>query len=232
VWSASYVGVWHLGETSGATVADSTVNDFAGTRTTATQPAPLASSLIGGGASFGGGADCIDVGNSALFDVQTLTFETWIRVNHRNDDIVRRIVDLPSGFTYDLVVAYPGALTAIVNTNSIIMDNSAASEARHTPDNSFSANVWHHLVVARNTQRVWIDGVAFMPPTSGTSLAQDNTSVIIGNRQNSNDRAIDGAVDEVRFGAVVRSQAWISAGYANQRADSTFVTIGAVEPAP
>jgi len=41
-----------------------------------------------------------------------------------------------------------------------------------------------------------------------------------------------GLVDEVRVCKISRSSAWLGASYNNQKADSTLLSFGSVEPSP
>lgn len=226
VWSSEFRGVWHLGETSGTVVEDSTSNNLDGARTSTTQPS-AAAGAIGGGASYGGTVDVIDVGASSLLDNANLTFEAWVLVNAEANTIYRRIFDFPTGFAANPVLAYPTDNVA-AHTRALMFDM-AGPAARVTPDNSFTAGEWHHVAFTLSPYGIYIDGQSQTLTVSPVVLAQDNTRVTLGARQTTTDRALNGLLDEVRISSVTRSSAWIATTFANQKDNSTFVTVGSDE---
>lgn len=230
VWDSSFRGVWHLADPAGTTIVDSTANAALGTRTSPTTPAPGAG-RIGAGQVFRGAADGIDLGGSPSLDVPMLTFETWIQVGVTPGDIYKRIFDLPAGFTNSWVLSYPSTGAPLVNQRSLVVDL-PGDVYRQTPVDSFPPNIWHHVVLQTNPLTVWIDGLGQTLTTAPYGLVQDANVAMIGNRQGSPDRAVDGPMDEVRISDVRRSSAWIVTTYNNQRLGGAFVSIGAVEAVP
>jgi biopolymer transport protein ExbB len=230
VWDSNYLGVWHLGETAGTTIADSTALNRDGTKTGAATPS-ADTGMIGGGQKFGGTVDGISIGNGDDLDVQTITFETWIQVSACPTDAVRRIVDFTLDFEFSWAIAYPCDAAGQVNDNAVMVDTPQGINVQ-TPVNSFSANTPHHLVMASNPIEIWIDGVELTLSATAAELLQDNVLTVIGNRQNSADRAVLGTMDEVRISKVHRSQVYVETSHNNQRAGSTMLTLGPTEPAP
>lgn len=227
VWDTGYVGVWHLGETAGTAVADSTSFARTGTKVAATTPAPV-SGMIGGGQSFAGGADGISIGNAQILDISDITLELWINVPVCQTDVFRRIIDFTLDFQFSWALAYPCAGATQGNDNTLVLD--LPNDHLQTPTNSLSAGIDHHVVFMSNPTQVFIT----QRTTSGTAvlLAQDNVNTIIGNRENSVDRAMIGTLDEVRISRVNRSAAYTTTTFNNQRAGSTFLTLGALEDVP
>jgi MSHA biogenesis protein MshQ len=230
VWSASFVGVWHLDEASGTAIADSTSHARTGTKTSATTPSSAAG-VIGGGQLFSGLTDGIAIGNAADLDIPTITFETWIRVAGCDGDVYRRIVDFTVAFTSSWVVAYPCTGAPTVNQKSVMVDLPSGARFQ-TPINSFTSDVAHHLVFKSDPAELWIDGVQHNLTAAPFGLAQNNVMTVIGNREGSPDRAVLGLMDEVRISNVRRTPDFIVTSFNNQRPGSTMLTVGPVEPAP
>lgn len=229
VWDSAYVGVWHLGETAGTTIVDST-GKHPGTKTAATSPAP-APGMIGGGQLFDGDGDGISIGNDAMLDIPSITFETWIQVPACTGDIYRRIIDFTVAFTSSWAVAYSCDGAPFANDKSVMLDLPNGSQVQTAVD-SFTVDTPHHLVLETNGTKFYIDGVEKSTNNSIVGLAQDNINTIIGNRENTADRAVQGTMDEVRISNVRRSLGYIQTSHASQRPGSTFLMIGATEAAP
>lgn len=229
VWDADYVGVWHLGEPSGTTVADSTSFARDGVKVAATKPAPQLAASIGGGQSFGGTDDGISIGHDPILDIQDITFEVWLQRASCTDTVVRRIIDFTVDFQFSYAIAYACDAALQTHDNAILLDLPNAHV--ETGINTFMPGTPHHLVFLSNPTRVFIDGVERGTTTTPITLAQDNINTIIGNRESSVDRATIGVIDEVRISRVNRAAAYIETSFANQRAGSTLLTIGPTEPA-
>ena len=79
VWDSNYKAVYHLKETSGTSVADSTSNANNGTKTAATEPNPV-TGQISGAQDFDGTNDIIQIADAASLDITGAgTIEAWIR---------------------------------------------------------------------------------------------------------------------------------------------------------
>jgi hypothetical protein len=229
VWDSNFVGVWHLGETVGPTIADSTSAGRTGTKTSA-GPSPAAG-IIGRGQLFGGGADGIAIGNASALNIASITFETWIDVSACGNDVYRRIVDFPVAFSNAWVVSYPCSGAPVVNAKSIVIDSTTGQKLQ-TAANSLTPDQPHHLVFQSNPLEIWVDGTKRLTSDAPFGLEQTAANAVIGNREGSPDRAVAGTMDEVRISRVRRSQDWIVTSHNSQRPGATFVSVGAVEDVP
>lgn len=226
VWDANYVGVWHLGETTGTTVADSTAVARTGTKFAADKPGPAAA-VIGNGQAFTGDDAGISIGSAAALDLKDLTIEMWVRLDTCNDGTVRRLIDFTAAFEFAWALGYPCGNVAQVNDNSLLLQQ--PTEPLQTQSNTLSFNQAHHLVFTGNQPKVFIDGVNRNLQNSTVMLAQDNVNTILGNRESSQLRAMRGTLDEVRISKVARSTAYIATSFANQQNPAAFLTVGPLE---
>lgn len=231
VWDSAYLGVWHLDETAGAIAADSTGNARDGTKAATTAPASVAG-IISGGQQFAGNLDRIEIGNQADLDVPNLTFEAWVSLPACGD-VFRRLLDLPTAFSRDWMIAYSCEGTAATGPpRALYLDRPGLTLTPHSPLNSLSAAVPHHVVIVSDPTAIFIDGVAQTITSAPIGFARDSTVAVVGNQETAENRGTVGTMDEVRISNVSRSQTYVETSFANQRPGSTFLTVGATEMAP
>ena len=224
VWDSGYLGVWHLDDTS-TQIVDSTAHHFDGSKFSPTAPSSVAQGVIAAAEQFAGtGApDRIDLSSNSLsFELTTLTIECWASLTADNTNSVSRIVDLPAGY---LSIGYPNLLNS--SNHYAVLFGYAGSNFRQSAETSLPEGVAHHLAVEINSNTLvdpWIDGLQ-QSTTSAPQFTESNTTVTFGN-DGGGAHGIRGVLDEVRISSVLRTAAWIAAEYANQKSNSTFVTIG------
>jgi hypothetical protein len=104
-----------------------------------------------------------------------------------------------------------------------------------TNANTLPANKWHHVAViynkgsTANNPTIFIDGAAQaitrLQAPNGSSFSDAGGPLMIGNNT-ATDRAFDGAIDELQYVRVPRTDGWIITSHANQRDPNGFVTLG------
>jgi len=218
-WSASYQGVWHLGE-SAFPYRDSTPGNHHGTAGNA--PARTPTGKIGAAQVFTqGSAHKIDVPFSADLNPTTLTVSAWARLDggssHRSPLTSRN--EPQSGYIF---YADPNATWAFWN----------GTGAGWTGLNGPTAvnGRWTHLagIYSGGTKHFYVDGVAQGPQTTTLRLNTARPLRIGGGAtEGAGNYFFEGGVDEVRVSNVARSEAWIMAEYNNGNDPASFLSRGA-----
>src|SRR3989344_5992641 len=233
VWDTNYKGVWHMKETSGTTVKDSTSNAFDGTKKTATEPDPSSTSKINGGQNFDGTDDYVYTpDNTALHMNQatSMTFSAWIKADTLTSfrDIIR----------YDDLDNLDGDANGTRNLYLFRMNGSkiefyygpSSALSSVLPTYTFTTGYCYHVVATRNvsadTESVYIDGSLNLSETDTTTGTWETTGqyTIFGRFDNTtNQNYFDGIIDEIRISNSARSADWIKTEYLNQVDPSSFV---------
>ena len=207
VWTNGYSAVWHLDETSGNTISDSTSNGNDGTKRSMTEPSPVTTGMIGGAQHFDGLDDFVT--NNTLVSTQSLTMEAWVSPDA-----------LSGGWNTVIEVGDDQPWFGILGSSKIaIYRGSAGIESIA----KVTLSTFNHIVVTHDgsTVRMWINGVEDTPPGS---LANSNTATGFGVGYNGSDGVFDGIIDEARISDTVRSDDWVVAQYRSM--SLTFNTFG------
>ncbi|MCH8309921.1 MAG: DUF2341 domain-containing protein [Chloroflexi bacterium] len=207
VWTNGYSAVWHLDETSGNTISDSTSNGNDGTKRSVTEPSPVTNGMIGGAQHFDGLDDFVT--NNTLVSTQSLTMEAWVSPDA-----------LPGGWNTVIEVGDDQPWFGILGSSKIaIYRGSAGIESIA----KVTLSTFNHIVVTHDgsTVRMWINGVEDTPPGS---LTNSNTATGFGVGYNGSDGVFDGIIDEARISDTVRSDDWVVAQYRSM--SLTFNTFG------
>ncbi|MFX1272710.1 MAG: LamG-like jellyroll fold domain-containing protein, partial [Promethearchaeota archaeon] len=219
VWNDNYMGVWHLGETSGGSGAfkDSTSNNNHGTDAGA--PTLGINGPIGNAILFDGVDDSINCGNGPSLNIagDVVTLEAWAYLNE----------DIGPGWGSGIVVKY-GSYEIFQDwdatrriTFSVTTTGTGQTWIARTNND---INRWYHVVGVYDgtTTFIYVDGTEIASiPNSGT-LAVSGSPLNIGLE----DQYYDGRIDEVRVSNIDRSAEWILAEFRNQNDPTSFYTVG------
>lgn len=222
-WNSSFVGVWHLDETSGNAI-DSTSHTTDGTLSGGVTRE--ATGPVGKGYSFDGVDGQVSMGDPVDghldFGTGSFTAGFWVVVSGTTGDYQMPLwkggsatvrpgycwvsSGPPSGF-------YP-------NVNDVEQDKVSMA-----PGFPLTWDVWMHSVVVRDAGadlfRGYKDGVPITPATDISIVDDiDTTDDFLLSRVS---RPLYGMIDEVRMSDVIRSAGWISSSYNNQYDPATFV---------
>ena len=227
VWDGDFKGVWHLKENPAAgapQIKDSTINGNHGTAYGSMTPSDQGPGMIGGGLTFDGKTNFINVPDSATLDsAPAVTLSTWIRTTS-------------TGTTVNVVnKAYPCVTSGFViwlnqkgtanGLPSFSVGNSSSVEANGA---NIADGAWHYLTASNDaaTSNVYVDGVlAASAPRSGYL----NTSMPLRMGYGTCGNYLAGSLDEVRVSGSVRSPAWIATEFSNQSAPQAFAAPGTLE---
>ncbi len=206
------VGLWHMNETSGAPVADSSGNSNTGTSSSTSNVTTTAQRLGAAARTFNGTSDYVSMGNVSALNFErtnSFTVEAWIKKSSAASNIIVSKQLAAGNFTgwgfYSLSTGILQLnLTNIDTTNDLVM---------RTTSTALSDLNWHHVAVtydgssSANGVRMYIDGVSDSLTTVRSALSasiQSAANVNIGAR-NGTDQFFAGTIDEVRVSNVVRA---------------------------
>jgi hypothetical protein len=209
-WDSNFKTVWHFGG-SGPSMSDSTTNATTLTSNTGT----AATGLIDGAVAYASGQSSSSPDAAALninFGVPK-SFSFWA---------------FPTSTS-----GYQGLYSTGDFQNWILLRG--AGDLSEQIDGTFNdltlttkwtVNAWNHIVVTApgsgGTGSIYVNGVSSATFSAGTTARTDSAAYIGagGGYQ------FLGSLDEVRVSNVVRSASWVLAEYNNQKASSTFLSIG------
>jgi len=221
VWNSGFQAVWHMDETSGTAVGDSTGNGWNGTAT---------SGVLRNSVTKINGADRYPDSANNYTKVKTgniigtgtdVTFESWVYVSASAD--------------YDRVFTHGASdrELQIVWTSGQL--NVARFDGTATPVPqkavSVSSGTWVHFawVFDGTTESLYVNGVPGTSRTPAYFSAASSDGNYIASRNSSNS-FFNGSLDEMRISSVVRSANWINAQYAAMT--DTFINYGTEQSIP
>jgi len=223
VWDSSHVGVWHLKESTGTNIADSTTNSNNGTKTLETQPAYTADGAINGGHTFDSSNTTVSIPNNATFNMgNVMTLEAWVKPTTCASRQTIIGANNASGVVQLEINNGSCAVGTIVNGIYI----------SYTGTNALTAGQWNHIVYTRNgtgaTHKIYVNGVE---KTLSTNASNNYTNPTVafefGRRNTAGSQKLTGTLDEVRMSGIARSVAWVKATYLT--ATDVFNTFGTEE---
>ena len=209
VWDSNYKLVWHLGDGTALSGADSTANKANG----------FASGAADAGKIAGGAAGLVQGLSAGLPNGdQTRTLECWFKItgNFGSDQTLCGMGDTSgTGTSFSLIYRSAGGkLTLDVSGNSQFFSWNSDSN-------------WHHLAATYNAgtglqnAAVYLDGV--LKSTSGKKGMLGTPATTYFDVHPS---GMTGVVDEFRISNAARSAAWIQTEFNNQNTPNTFFSVG------
>jgi YD repeat-containing protein len=230
VWDSNFRVVEHLSETSGTTIYDSTANGLNGTKTSATNPNPLATGWIGGAQSFTStSSGSITIPDS--ISPTAYTISAWLN---------------PAGTaaSENIFVATNSSGPASSWTNQLRINNAGKFEAYNydgghcanlghgcgaTGITTISPGTWYYVVITATNggiESLYVNGVLeATSPTLGT-MWNGVTQWRMGSNSGDSMGYFNGIVDELEYSNSLRSADWISTQYNNQHSPATFYSLG------
>jgi YD repeat-containing protein len=229
VWDSNEHFVYHLGETSGTTINDSTSNNVTGTKTSAANPSATLNGWIDGAQSFLSSS----AGSIGTSDVST-----------------------PTDYTIGMWLSPAGTIAAeniFTRTNSSgptsawsdqLRINSAGHFQAYTYDGGHCSNLnlgcaatgttvaaagsWYYVVVTASNggiESLYVNGaLEATSPALGTLWTGGNQWKL-GSNSGDSMGYFNGVIDELEYSSSVRSADWISTQYNNQGTPWRFYTI-------
>jgi len=205
-WDFSYKGVYHFIDGTTLNLIDS--GNAANTMTHLNNTSTATAGIIDGGVSYTGQNDTT-TSSFAIGAGSNWSVEYWVNLNNVSYGKGTWTLGLSNNYadTFD-------------GTNIIFRWAGVTVQAAMTTGS------WVHVAMtvdsAGTTMTLYLNGVSV---ASGSSAANTSQNTFITG-SNVND-FMSGTMDEMRASTAVRSSSWITADYNNQKASSTFLTIGA-----
>lgn len=200
------VGLWHLDEVSGASVADASGNGNTGTATGTS----VVSGRLDNARSFNGSSDYINFGDKDDFELnKSITAEAWFKTSSADTDA--GIIDKmgASNYAYTLSIESGNLIGKITQCSGAEYLNIASSIAVND-DN------WHHAAIAFNadnsTLTLYLDGIeiGYDNSPNGTRCTTGTAPLQLGYRYDGV-RYLGGFIDEVRISSIARTPEEIKA---------------------
>jgi hypothetical protein len=226
VWNSNYALVQHLGNGSTLSVADSTANANNGTNSGGTATA----GEIGGAVAFNGTSQDYSVANSASLNNWTnLTVSFWIKAPAAQLGMYNRIIEKGVNSEVTILTNFAGTMDG-----KIYLQNLGTSSFGMNATAVALDNTWHYVVVqvqygggSNSTGQIYVDGNSSAGPTTIGSVTFVRTGNIFVAASNGASNFLQASLDEIHYQTAITPVGWIAAEFANQKAGSTFLTIGA-----
>jgi len=222
-WDGNYVGIYHLGNGSTLSVADSSPSGNNGTNsgTTATV------GKIGPGAGSFDGNDRIALGLTNYTTSQNWTIEAWVNTSVADGN-------------YHIIANYGDAFSGSGNSPTIVENSanqwevqSCGCAANCQAGSSVTTNTWIHVVGtgdSSNAIRLYLNGsLSAGPKTVDNTPITPAYSAIGSSAEATPAYYFTGKIDEIRISKTNRSAGWITTEYTNQSFLRTFYMIGGQE---
>ena len=225
-WPSDYKAVWHMKDVTTSTIADSTINNFTGTKQSTNVPIET-TGRIGKAQDFNGATNT-NISTSDVYNIGTNTFtmSVWLKTKSTVD----------SGF----ILCNTGASIRFVfsiHTNNTV--RLYTRDAGTTPDNLYSpsavvGDTWYHLVVIRNgsTSKMYVNGSNVVNGAANSGSLDQPGNWRIGSGIGDASQELNATLDEIRVSSAVKSDTWITTEYNNQNSTSTFESFGQQQGSP
>lgn len=224
-WDSSFSAVYHLGDGSTLSLADSTSN----ANTLAQRGGGFPNTAAGTGQVYGGAVE-VNANNSDLaaldagsLQMTTFTVEGWYKPASL-PATVRIFMIKGDG----AVINYALGTSAASKAHSVFSNSTGGNYNAADGATTLSTGTWYYIVATYDgtTHQIYLNGS--QDGTLTTSNTPDNNGQLhIGLLPASNPLNGDGTVDEIRVSKnIARSASWILSSYNNQNSPSTFLSVG------
>jgi len=223
VWINNFREVWHLHETAGGTVADSTSSGYSGTASAGVNQNP-ATEKIDGADGFNGSTGLETLNDGTMTANSSFTLESWFYLNAAIPNgaylpVPSKHREAPA--TNDWIGLYA------VNTGTPrLMFGWGNTGGNLNGTTTLSTGQWYYAVGTYDgtTRRLYLNGSQENTDTG----AQYNVNLTYASRIGNdgvNSYYLNGFVDEVRISTGARDACWIGTSYNNMNSPSTSVTV-------
>ncbi|MGI5825810.1 MAG: LamG-like jellyroll fold domain-containing protein [Patescibacteria group bacterium] len=191
------VGLWHMNESSGTTVADSSNN---GNNATSASSANISTGILNNTRIFDGTSGTIltRTNTPSLQIPGAITIEAWVKLNNTNNQVFISKTSGSGGL-------YLGLISSKFVFGNYNVDNTPASTT--TP----STGIWYHLagVYDGTTRFIYVNGTLEAQSSTNATNWNNTNALIIGAGNAA--YYVNGQIDEVRISNIARSPEEIKA---------------------
>lgn len=219
-WNSDYKAVYHFEDLKDATSNGNDATNYG---------ASLVSGKLGSAYNFDGSSDYMKVPYSSSLDVggKTITLSAWVRVDDYPSDDAPFVVKGPTVNQEAYMFGVDGG-TYPVKINSRVTTNTG-----HYRDDAgaLATSSWRYVQfvydgnLGYGQKRVYVNGQLEYTDYASGSIKQGSDDVFIGKRLYSDNRYLDGKIDELRISSEAKSANWILTEFYNQKYCSHFAWI-------
>ena len=239
VWDSNYMGVWHLGESSGTRFDSANNNDLSESDTVSYSTNGKFGNALDLDISPEGSVYIAD--NASLSITGDMTVSAWIRLESlpsADPDEMAIVSKWDPGsneYSYHLFLeeaANPPLPQDRIRIRIRNYNNDDSADAEG--GTSLSTATWYYIVGVNNATDflLYLSGILDVsddnPESHGEGINDSTATLHIGRRSNKG-QEMDGLIDEVRISNIARSDEWIETEYNNQDNPSTFYIIESEE---
>lgn len=233
VWSNDYSFVNHMVDSGVAGIRSSVHSSNSGFKSATSSPAQTNYCQMGPCQSFDGVDDYIYMENNHDKEqgYSDFTVETWSRPSSSFADTYSSIMYFGNGDVDD----QDGWLLRFYNSTDKVYfhagdDNSINLGGMYVQDSAINLDAWNYVVVVADRD---VGYQAYVDMTTGNSYTGSSTESFIGDVYDiglgrdwsSSDYFWQGEIDELRISSTTRSTGWLTTGYNNMIATSTFYSV-------
>jgi len=210
VWDSNFGMVQHL---AALTLLDSTSNATTGTNTSLT----TTTGLINGGVNDAASGYANFAASSSTNPTSAISVSFWLNTGSTNSSAYFFDNDIDSA-TYGTTFQLSGG--------SLYWSLGSVGNNQFIYAYSFDSN-WHlfDFTYSGSTMLMYIDGAQVATSSKTGSIVWNGNSLALGASVSGTNKA-SGKFDEFRISGIARAAGWVAAEYANQKASSTFLTVG------
>ncbi len=225
VWSNSYNAVWHF---------NNSINDHSGNNNNGSNSGSTNnnSGKIAEARSFNGSNQFISVANSSSLNItgNAITMSAWVKVPQNSQD-APFVVKGTTMNQEQYMLGIQNGSNRYVNRRVTTSGGHFRYDANTLPNDTWAYVVTVYDGAKASNPRLftYVNGSLVASENANGTINSTTGGLNIGKRLGSDNRYLQGSIDELRLANVVRSIDWICTEYNNQNAPSTFYSIGSLE---
>lgn len=220
-WNAGFIGVWHFGDGSSLSMADSTSNGYT---LTINGGITAGAAQVDGGAVFNGSTGWANNTSFAWTVSPGLTVSCWINISsYAANPIITRFKNNTDGYQ-------------LINASGHLQSCESSVCTACISNDVLTTNAWQHIAFVYTSgafaRKMYLNGAecTYLQVGSNSSIATSSSLAVGGNFAAS--LVLPGTMDELKISNAVRSGDWVTSEYNNQFSPSTFYTVGSETPVP
>jgi len=214
VWDANFKAVYHMRDKTTSSIADSTTNNYDGTKIAVNKPTVTTLGKIDDAQDFNGADAYVNCGTGLNVGTGAFTLEVWFKpdvLTSYRHPIDKRLATSP----------YTGYVLFTYLTKAYMREEGTGG-TQIVGTTVLSVGSWYHIVGFRSTEPklyLFVNGAQDATPITagGINLGNTNNLKLGGHHQDNAAYLFDGIIDEVRISNIARSVAWIKATYETGR---------------
>jgi len=228
VWDSNFTMVHHMDNYNTTHIADSTSNDYDGTKKGTNEPIEISNGKIDSAQNFDGSDDYVNGSITFDLDATNITIEAWVYfadfdAGHENP----RVIEI-SDADYSVQIIRDSTSSKWVTKHSKWQTGIIGTEWS-VPSNG----TWYYVAAvfdtSANTTSFYVDSTSQSGGANNNiGLGNETNKFYLGTRSDFVGTAfLKGYIDEVRLSNTARSAAWIKASYYSGM--GTLLTFGSEE---